>query len=108
MTVTSVDGGYSKVSILSSGQKKIGESIMKLDRRKASYLRAISYDVIVEVTYRRTRRVRAIDPRQAKEFAKAREEVYATGRYDNKKHVDYEVKKVSSIKALPSGETDNG
>ena len=81
---------------------------MKLDRRKASYLRAISYDVIVEVTYRRTRRVRAIDPRQAKEFAKAREEVYAKGRYDNKKHVDYEVKKVSSIKALPSGETDNG
>lgn len=77
---------------------------MKLDRRKASYLRAMPYDVVVEVTYRRTRRVRANTLAQAKEFAKEREESYAKRRYDQQKIIDYEVRKVSSIKAKISQE----
>ena len=77
---------------------------MKLDRRKASYLRAMPYDVVVEVSYRRTRRVRANTLTQAKEFAKEREEGYAKRRYDQQKIIEYEVRKVSAIKGKPSEE----
>jgi len=82
--------------------------MMKLDRRKASYLRAMPFDVVVEVTYRRTRRVRANTSEQAKEFAKQREDGYAKRRYNKLNHIGYEVKKVSSIKATPSEENTNG
>ena len=50
--------------------KKIGESTMKLDRGTTDYLRAMSFDVVVEVVYRRTRRIRARNKLEAKEMAR--------------------------------------
>ena len=77
---------------------------MKLERRKGNYNKAMSFDVLVEVTYRRTRRVRAFNLRQAREFAREREEAYAKRRYDKMNNLGYGVKKVSSVKASPQEE----
>ena len=46
---------------------------MKLDRGTTDYLRAMSFDVVVEVVYRRTRRIRARNKLEAKEMARDRE-----------------------------------
>ena len=46
---------------------------MKLDRGTTDYLRAMSFDVVVEVVYRRTRRIRARNKLEAKEMAKDRD-----------------------------------
>ena len=77
---------------------------MKLDRGTTDYLRAMSFDVIVEVVYRRTRRIRARNKLEAKQMAKERETSTAMKRYDKMNHIDYEVKSVSSIKATQSEE----
>ena len=103
MTVTRNDGGYSKELTQSNGQKKIGESTMKLDRGTTDYLRAMSFDVVVEVVYRRTRRIRARNKLEAKEMARDRELNVASKRYDKMNKIAYEVKNVSAIKATPSG-----
>jgi|TARA_R100000482_G_scaffold49733_2_gene17666 hypothetical protein len=107
MTATRNDGGYSKELTQSNGQKKIGESTMKLDRGTTDYLRAMSFDVVVEVVYRRTRRIRARNKLEAKEMARDRELNVASKRYDKMNKIAYEVKNVSAIKATPSGEKAN-
>ena len=81
---------------------------MKLDRNKTNYLKAGSYDVVVEVVYHRTRRVRALDESQAKAFAKEREEGYAKRRYDKMNKIAYEVMKVSSVNVTPLQEKKDG
>ena len=80
---------------------------MKLDRGTTDYLRAMSFDVVVEVVYRRTRRIRARNKLEAKEMAKDRELNVASKRYDKMNKIAYEVKNVSAIKAIPSGEKAN-
>ena len=40
-----------------------------IERTAKGYTKAKSYDVVVEVKYRRTRKVKAFDIDQAKEFA---------------------------------------
>jgi len=107
MTATRNDGGYFKELTQSNGQKKIGESTMKLDRGTTDYLRAMSFDVVVEVVYRRTRRIRARNKLEAKEMARDRELNVASKRYDKMNKIAYEVKNVSAIKATPSGEKAN-
>ena len=39
-----------------------------IERHSKDYYKAKSFDVVVEVKYRRTRKVRALDKEQAKEF----------------------------------------
>ena len=77
---------------------------MKLDRNTTDYIRAMSFDVEVEVTYRRIRRIRARNRLEAQQMAKEREFSTATKRYAKLNHINYEVKKVSAIKATPSEE----
>ena len=83
------------------------KSTMKLDRGTTDYLRAMSFDVVVEVVYRRTRRIRARNKLEAKEMARDRELNVASKRYDKMNKIAYEVKNVSAIKATPSGEKAN-
>ena len=82
---------------------------MKLDRNTTDYIRAMSFDVEVEVTYRRVRRIRARNRLEAQQMAKERELATATKRwlYEKLNHIDYQVKKVSAIKATPSEEKHN-
>ena len=79
---------------------------MKLDRGTTDYLRAMSFDVVVEVVYRRTRQSEQ-GTIEAKEMARDRELNVASKRYDKMNKIAYEVKNVSAIKATPSGEKAN-
>jgi hypothetical protein len=81
---------------------------MKLDRNKTNYLKAGSYDVVVEVVYQRTRRVRALDEEQAKVFAEKREEGFARRRYDKMNKIAYDVMNVSSVKVTQNQEKKDG
>jgi len=61
------------------------------------YLKAKGYNVTLEVRYKRTRRVRALDEDQAKEFARNREEV-ASSRYFNSQNItNYDVLDVQPV-----------
>lgn len=70
----------------------------KIDSR-SDYLKGHGYDVIVEVTYRRKRRVHALDDEQAKEFAAARETMYVPKYFSPGKHKGFELLSVASVDA---------
>ena len=81
---------------------------MKLDRGTTDYLRAMSFDVVVEVVYRRTRRIRARNKLEAKEMARDRELNVASKRYDKMNKIAYDVMNVSSVKVTQNQEKKDG
>lgn len=71
---------------------------MKLEKR-SEYASADGYDVLLEVTYRRVRKVRALNGEQAKQFAADRERDYASRYYSSASHIFYEVQDVVPLEA---------
>ena len=68
----------------------------KLEGR-AEYLSGKGYDVTLKVTYTRTRRVRALNPEQAKEFARVREAKYAPNYFHAQNHASYSVDTIEAV-----------
>jgi hypothetical protein len=60
----------------------------------------------VEVKYRRTRKVRALDKEQAREFAVQRETDMAQKRYDKLNHIDYSLESARAVKVSLSEKRD--
>ena len=69
---------------------------------RTEYAKATGYDVTLDVTYRRVRKVRAMDPEQANEFAMAREMDYASRYYYSTSHIDYQVKDIEAVAVAPA------
>ena len=78
-----------------------------IKRTSKDYYKAKSFDVVVEVRYRRTRKVRALDKEQAKEFAIQREREVAENRYNKLNHIDYSINNVRGVKVSPSEKRDH-
>jgi hypothetical protein len=87
-------------------KKMISHSSM-IERHSKDYYKAKSFDVVVEVKYRRTRKVRALDKEQAKEFAVQRETEMAQKRYDKLNHIDYSLESARAVKASLSEKRDH-
>ena len=87
-------------------KKMISPSSM-IERHSKDYYKAKSFDVVVEVKYRRTRKVRALDKEQAKEFAVQRETEMAQKRYDKLNHIDYSLESARAVKASLSEKRDH-
>ena len=66
------------------------------------YTSASGYHVVVEGTYRRTRKIRATSPEQTKEFAVARESKSAGGVFNARHHIAFEFVGATAIKAEPA------
>ena len=73
-----------------------------IERHSKDYYKAKSFDVVVEVKYRRTRKVRALDKEQAREFAVQRERDFAENRYKKLNHIDYALTNARAVKVAPS------
>ena len=73
-----------------------------IERTAKVYTTAKSYEVVVEVKYRRTRKVKAFDVDQAKEFAVQRERDFAENRYKKLNHIDYALTNARAVKVAPS------
>ena len=78
-----------------------------IERHSKDYYKAKSFDVVVEGKYRRTRKVRALDKEQAKEFAVQRETEMAQKRYDKLNHIDYSLESARAVKASLSEKRDH-
>ena len=78
----------------------IGDDKKITDR--TDYANATGYDVNMLVTYRRVRKVRAMDEEQAMEFAIARETEYAARYFNATTHIGYEIVNAEAIDATPS------
>ncbi len=63
---------------------------------------AQGFDVTMRVIYRRTRKVRALSPEQAAEFAAQREADYARRFFNSSSHIFYEVGDVEVESVQPS------
>ena len=71
----------------------------KLDpRNRADYLKAEGYDVTIKVTYTRLRRVRALNKKQAKEFALNRETKFSERYFGSQNLRSYSVDSVRASK----------
>ena len=78
-----------------------------IERHSKDYYKAKSFDVVVEVKYRRTRKVRALDKEQAREFAVQRETDMAQKRYDKLNHIDYSLESARAVKVSLSEKRDH-
>lgn len=67
----------------------------KLEGR-AEYLQGTGYDVTLEVTYRRVRRVRALNDEQAGDFAVAREAKFAPKYFHAQNHGGFTVERIEA------------
>lgn len=65
--------------------------------RQDDYAKANGYDVTLQVTYERVRKVRAMDPEQAMEFAVIRESDYASRYFNSSSHIHFQVKDVDVV-----------
>lgn len=74
--------------------EELAEKSDKLEGR-AEYLKGEGYDVTLRVTYTRTRRVRALSPEQAQEFAVIREAKYAPRYFHAQNHSSYVVESIN-------------
>lgn len=70
----------------------------KLSDRQ-EYINATGYRVTVRGTYTRTRRVRALTPEQALEFAMAREAAAAPKYFGQQVYHDYMIEKIEGVDA---------
>lgn len=77
--------------------RKLQEKGEKVERR-TDYLKAQGYEVDVRVEYVRTRKVRAMDPHQAMDFAETREARYAPKSLHGQ-NVGYFVRSVEALEA---------
>jgi len=68
----------------------------KLEGR-AEYLQGTGYDVTLKVSYTRVRRVRALNPEQAMEFARIREARYAPNYFHAQNHQHYTVDSIEAV-----------
>lgn len=68
----------------------------KLSNR-TDYRKAKGYEVMVKVVYTRARKVRALSPEQAAEFAKRREEVYAPRYFTTQNHRHFALQEVEIL-----------
>ena len=73
----------------------------KLETR-AEYLKGQGYDVELTVVYRRTRRVRALNEEQAKDFAMSREANYAPKYFHAQNHGNYCVDSIEAGAVTPA------
>ena len=79
-------------------------TIAKLPVNSRDYVKGRGYDVTLDVSYRRVRKVRAISPEQAVEFAVARESDYAVRYFNSNSHIHFEITDVKSAGVAPASE----
>jgi len=75
--------------------KELAAKSDKLEGR-AEYLQGSGYDVTLKVSYTKVRRVRALNPEQAKEFARIREARYAPNYFHAQNHQNYTIDSIDA------------
>ena len=77
------------------------------DRDRSTYNKGQGYDVVVRGTYVKTRRVRAMNPEQALEFAVAREWTHAPKYFRSHNHRHSEIEHVEAVRVLAPEEMES-
>lgn len=88
--------------------KKKPQKISDHHDKKSKYFQAKGYKVTIKTTYKRVRRVRALNEKDAMTYAMAREAEFAPRYFHSQNHIEFEVENIEAVDVEENIKDDDG